>query len=437
MNLPISRMAYTYAQIRPSLAILIFLFNSFSNSLTVAQPCHANSPIAPQSDFTSIQWRSTTSNDSMVLPVVVHIVWQTPEENVSDALIEAQINALNDDFNAQNIDFNQVPLSFQQIAANMGISFCLAKQDPEGNPSTGITRTKTDVRNIGIATTNGQKTVCYSNLGGIDAWNPKEYINIWVSQMGNGLAGEANFPGDEPLSEDGIRIDVDRFGTVPFLAGPFSLGRTLTHEMGHYLNLQHLWGPCSENQDGGICCPNLDPNCPCDDGIADTPPQSLTYLNTCNTQFNLTCGDLDIDMSMNFMTFSDDACMYMFTNGQKQVVLETLQTTRSSLLYHAHAKCEATVSNRHELANPTNLWKLFPNPANHIVRIDLQMLLPRHHAQLSVLSSTGQKVLEEPIRSPAFTINVDGWNPGIYLVVLQIAGKYSSKKLIIAETSFN
>lgn len=174
------------------------------------------------------------------LPVVVHVIWRIEDDNISDEQILSQFVVLNNDFRKMNSNFSITSAAFQAIAADTEIEFCLASIDPSGSATNGITRTQTSIDNIG-ETENWYRT----SDGGKDAWDLNRYINIWVCDIGEENLGFATPPGTAfPEESDGLVIGSPYFGTIGTAVNSFPnhLGRTVTHEMGHYLNLEHLWG---------------------------------------------------------------------------------------------------------------------------------------------------------------------------------------------------
>ncbi len=221
------------------------------------------------------------------IPVVVHVVYNNNSQNISDSQIQSQLTVLNDDFRRLNSDANN---NWPQ-AADIEIDFCLATVDPSGNSTTGITRTST---NTAVFTDDDK--VKFSNQGGQNAWNSQHYLNIWVCKL-DGFLGYAQFPGGNS-STDGVVCDYQAFGTNGTANSPFNLGRTATHEVGHWLNLYHIWG------DGG---------CNVDDNVNDTPLSDAANYGCASN--HTSCGSLD--MVQNYMDYSNDACMNLFTDGQK------------------------------------------------------------------------------------------------------------------------
>jgi Pregnancy-associated plasma protein-A/Secretion system C-terminal sorting domain/Fibronectin type III domain len=249
----------------------------------------------------------------VTIPVVVHIVYGSAAENISDALVQSQISTLNADFRRLNADAANTPSVFSALGADVEVNFCLAQRDVSGTTTTGIMRYSATVPTGGWGTSDAVKK---TTSGGIAPWDATKYLNIWVCKIGGGILGYAQFPGGSTAT-DGVVIDYQYFGTNSKV--PYNLGRTATHEVGHWLNLRHIWG---------------DANCGTD-LVSDTPThQTSNYgcpafprLTTCN-------GVQNSEMFMNYMDYTDDACMNMFTAGQK-VRMQALFSTggqRASLL---------------------------------------------------------------------------------------------------------
>jgi len=171
----------------------------------------------------------------LTIPVVVHVVWNTATENISEAQILSQLDVLNEDFRKMNADVSSVPGVFQPLASDVEIEFCLATTDPNGNPTSGITRTNTSLTSFPYPG-NAMK---FDAQGGKDAWPRDSYLNMWVCDLAAGLLGFAQFPGGG-ASTDGVVIDYLYFGNTGTATAPYDLGRTATHEVGHWLNLYHI-----------------------------------------------------------------------------------------------------------------------------------------------------------------------------------------------------
>ncbi|MBL6447986.1 fibronectin type III domain-containing protein [Fulvivirga sp. 29W222] len=230
----------------------------------------------------------------LTIPVIVHVIYSNSQENISDAQIQSQIDVLNEDFRKLNSDVSGVPAEF--TATDMQIEFSLSQ----------ITRKSSTRTSWG--TNDDMKK---SSQGGVDPIDPAHNMNMWICNIGGGILGYAQFPGG-PASTDGVVFspqycgskDKEPVGETFYLSAPFDKGRTATHEVGHYLNLRHIWG---------------DGNCNVDDFVSDTPTASAPNYG-CPNYPSKSCtnnGGFTSDMFMNYMDYVDDACMFMFTAGQK------------------------------------------------------------------------------------------------------------------------
>jgi len=246
-----------------------------------------------------------------LINVVVQVVHSTPAENISLAQIRSQIRVLNRDYRAANPDRSKAPAVWKGLVANAAVQFRLATQDPTGKATNGVTRIKAGKPAFG--TGDSIKSVV---TGGADPWPTDRYLNIWVGTLMGGLLGYAQFPGGPPVT-DGVVIRNTALGTVGTAAAPFNLGRTATHEIGHWLNLRHIWGDTED--------------CSGSDLVGDTPNaagpnyQKPIYPHiSCNNGPNG-------DMFMNYMDYVDDAAMFMFTPQQVARMTATLDGPRATL----------------------------------------------------------------------------------------------------------
>ena len=263
----------------------------------------------------------------ITIPVIVHVVWKTITHNISDAQIQSQIDVLNEDYRRTNADKINTPNIWQTIAADSEIEFCLAATDPNGNPSTGIERTQTTHGQFGM-----DSDIHTSSAGGADDWPNDDYLNIWVCNIQSGLLGYASPPSNWVGDGDGLVIGYQYFGRTGAAQSPYHKGRTATHEIGHWLNLDHVWG-----DDWG---PNI--GCNGDDDVADTPNQEEENYNCPSFPHNANaCSTNNGDMFMNYMDYTNDACMNLFTNGQKTRMLAAINNYRSNML--SHSLCEGSV----------------------------------------------------------------------------------------------
>jgi hypothetical protein len=225
---------------------------------------------------------------SLQIPVIVNVIYRTASENISLDQIQSQIDVLNEDFNADNDDVSETPSIFAGVVGDFGINFTLA----------GVVRKFSNKRSW--QTNDAMKS---SRFGGIDATNPTENLNIWVvNYLAQGrYLGYAQFPGGDPAT-DGVVIGHNFFGRVGVLSEPYHLGRTGTHEVGHWLNLRHIWGDAA-----------------CGNDFVDDTPLHNTYNFGCPTYPHYsTCTGSPVEMTMNYMDYTDDPCMFMFTEGQRE-----------------------------------------------------------------------------------------------------------------------
>ena len=238
-----------------------------------------------------------------VIPTVVHVVYRTSAQNISDNMVLSQFRVLNEDFRKMvgTPGYNNV-----DVGANTNIVFRLAQVDPDGNPTTGITRKQTTTTSFGL---NDQ--VKFESSGGVNAWPTNKYLNVWVCNITSGYLGYAQFPNSGSVNTDGVVILYSAFGfNSP--ASPYNKGRTTTHEVGHWLNLRHIWG---------------DGPCGVDDFVSDTPESDASNFG-CPTG-HTSCGS--VDMIENYMDYTNDLCMNIFTDGQTQRMAGTNLGFRSSL----------------------------------------------------------------------------------------------------------
>ena len=249
------------------------------------------------------------SLNNVTIPVVVHVVYSNAQNNISDSRIFSQIQVLNEDFRRTNSDAINTPSQFQSIVADMSINFCLATKDPDGNPTNGIIRKFTNKSGFSLYDT----TIHYNATGGSDAWDSDKYLNIWVCNINGGILGWAQFPYAGTKETDGVVINHENFGINLNYLSAYNLGRTTTHEVGHWLNLFHVWG---DNTCG-------------DDFVFDTPTQEQANYG-CKIHPHISCQNSG-DMFMNFMDYSDDDCMNSFTNGQKSRAWNCLLNYRDKI----------------------------------------------------------------------------------------------------------
>ena len=217
---------------------------------------------------------------SITIPVVINIL-ESYAGKVSQAQIDSQIAILNEDFNDSNANTSGVPMDFAGLVVDADMVFTVS----------AVNRKISSKNSWGT-----RDAMKKSKRGGINPTTPETHLNIWVCEIGGGILGYAQFPGGS-ADTDGVVIGTDYFGETA-AGGIYGKGRTATHEVGHYLNLRHIWG------DGG---------CTVDDFVTDTPVSDGANYN-CPSFPDVSCGSAD--MTMNYMDYVQDDCMYMFTVGQ-------------------------------------------------------------------------------------------------------------------------
>lgn len=237
----------------------------------------------------------------LTIPVIVHVVYNIDAQNISDSQIQSQIEVLSQDFRARNTDVDNTPQVWRALATDAQLEFTLAD----------VTRTHTNQQ---IFSDNDRMKFAAS--GGHDVVDPDRYLNIWVCNLRPWL-GYAYFPGIEP-GIDGVVIGYPYFGTEGTATAPYNLGRTATHEVGHYLNLYHIWGGDT-------------PTCDDSDMVEDTPNQEEPNYNK-PTFPTISCNNgPNGDMFMNYMDYTDDDSMFMFTAQQVLRMRTALSTARPGL----------------------------------------------------------------------------------------------------------
>lgn len=374
---------------------------SFRNNLSFA---------APQSSNTGASTSELSSQTVITIPVVVHVLYNA-NANVTDEQIKSQIEALNRNFNKENEDFSKVPAVFASLAGVANIRFELAKVDPNGRATNGITRTKSP-RELW---SNDDKMKMPS-YGGVAPWDSKSYLNIWVCNLVPGLLGYSSAPGS-PADKDGVVIKYNIFGTTA--GGNFNMGRTAVHEVGHWLNLKHLWG---------------DKECGSDE--VDDTPQQRTYNQGAPTfpKMGMGCSASNPygEMFMNFMDFTNDASMMMFTNGQVKRMRDLFNAggIRESIRFskalgepwnNSPVATNNSGTNTGTVTEPAPLVviaavKLYPNPAVERITLSTTNENSITGKTYAVYAADGRVVSTGTISSNVFNLNISSLHRGIYFI---------------------
>ncbi len=342
--------------------------------------------------------KTNKSETVFLIPVVVHVLYKDQSENISNSQILSQINVLNEDYRLKNADTTNVEAGFSK--ADVAIEFCLANRDPNGNSTNGIIRTATSIDNIGLGNQ-------YYRVSPI--WDRDHYLNIWVCDLGENVAGFA-FPPGSPADQDGVVIHYSNFGNTGNVEPNYDRGRTTTHEVGHWLNLLHPWGNSE--------------SCSTDDQIADTPLQGVIY-EKCPSPPDSSCGSKD--MLSNFMGYLYDRCMGNFTEGQKQRMRNAVVASRSSLLLSDGCMpvglTERTLSQN---------FYISPNPCTERTFVKLGGEAMKKPHRLRLFSLSGQLVKAETItQQNGYQINTSALEKGLYFIECQTEEIRLSKKLVV------
>ncbi len=360
---------------------------------------------------------SRTEKQIIKIPVVFHIIWHDSIENVSDRQVYSQLDVLNADYRLMNKDSLPVQHPFHKFIGDAGIEFCLATIDPNGNPTSGITRTYTSVTSW---LENSLKDIKSTAKGGHDNWLPTQYLNIYVVNMQGETLGFASFPDELVMApeQDGVVIRYEAFGTIG-TAGAKNFetankGRTATHEVGHWLNLIHIWGD-------QICG---------DDKVADTAPavDENKFCPVFPQRPNNKCGsDANGEMYMNYMDYVEDSCMAMFTAGQTARMNAAINMFRSSLL---NSKA-CTITSLHEDNKSSLVISVFPNPNSGIFTCSINQTLSSNSA-LSLYNSLGIEMKKQQVIAYGdIKFNFAEMPSGIYYLMLKDKSKSIIQKVIV------
>lgn len=350
----------------------------------------------------------TSKNKEIItIPVVVHIVYNTSAQNISDAQVHSQIEVLNQDYRRLNSDAANTPSFFQPVAADCQIEFCLAKRTPEDSTSSGIIRRNT---NVGSFTLDNK--VKFTSQGGSDAWDRDKYLNLWVCKLSGGVLGYASWPGDSP-EVDGVVIRYQSFGKYGSAQPPYHMGRTCTHEVGHWFNLLHPWGNW-----GG---------CSDDDYVSDTPFQDGPNYY-CPVYPQPSCSDTS-DMFMNYMDYTNDSCMNTFTRDQKARMRAIIDSVRAPLKVSNGCQPVIGISENSLITD----IQIFPNPSSGLVNV-IATLTHTQELEFIVYDLLGNVIMERSIAgNTEININIDLTNKpsGVYFLKISVKGQSRVEKIFI------
>ncbi len=332
----------------------------------------------------------------IVVPVVIHVLYNTLDQrnSITQERVIEQLEILNQAFNKTHPDSIHTPERFKHLSANVGIEFRLATTDPWRRATSGIIRKYTPV-----AEWKTDDKLKYSAETGSDAWDPHSYLNIWIARIGR-PAGYSSFPGGEE-SKDGIVINYYAFGTSK--GASYNKGKTLIHEVGHWLNLRHIWG---------------DDYCG-DDFVDDTPRQN-NFTMGCPSDTRTSCENAPAgDMYMNYMDLTDDNCTNMFTLGQaaRMQTLFRIGGARRSILFSKAFDTPLFEEIPIDEGEPN--WpylNLFPNPAKGEIILDVSADRRWVGEILTVTSIMGQEMFKLRVDDPVTTIHTTHLAAGYYFI---------------------
>jgi len=346
--------------------------------------------------------RQNRTTSVVTVPVVVHVLYKNATQNITDAQIQSQLTVLNSDFRKLNSDFSTVvPPTFQPYGADLEIAFCLATKDPNGNATTGIIRKS-------VPSSFVFDDYYYTPQGDL-AWNPTEYLNIWVGAFTDtSLLGWAYLPDVVGVTDsngyyfDGLCIGYKYFGTIGTATAPYNKGRTATHEIGHYFGLLHPWG---ENY--SLCGDSNN-----DDGVLDTPGTNKWYYGKPTfPDFTNVCDPVTYPngaMFMNYMDYVDDEAMAFFTTGQKTITQNTLAGPRASLL-NSNACSNLALSEIEKIEKIV----LFPNPSSQFISVSSPLIKVD---EIEIFDTSGKLVLSKSKMQNQEKIDIKKLPLGVYYV---------------------
>lgn len=344
------------------------------------------------------------------MQVVVHIVTPDPQ-SISIAQVVQQIDVLNNDFAKMGENILKLNDEFESLATDTEIRFCLASTDPDGNPTNGITYTITDQENIALERDmNGRYVLYYDQLGGKTGWDPERYINIWVAEFGNGILGYASLPGTAPYPEEtGLVIDPNNFGAFGNGQPYNDRGHTLTHEMGHYFGLLHIWG-------------DDDDSCSDSDEVEDTPNAQGPYLG-CPAGVQTSCGVSN--MYENFMDLTDDRCLAAFTHGQAMRMHATIDLFYPDL--DTQEPCHRETDSFDEWWDQL-VWSYDASSKEYVL---YHPGIYSGNYEIDIFSADGRRIARDHmVYQQSFLID-PGTVPGIYFVRISDGRNYHIRKVSV------
>ncbi|MDG2450863.1 MAG: M43 family zinc metalloprotease [Saprospiraceae bacterium] len=358
---------------------------------------HTYEPYQPQNEISS-------RSSKFEIPIIFHIFTLTGEEPLSERTIYEQIDVLNENYSQVNAPSALYPEA-SVLASNPNISFYLSNKDPNGDPATGMIHYSTNDLSLGnVPEQEEPRKVMNAILGGADPWDTERYLNIYISPRNDGILGDSSFPKTGDSAEDGVVIKNSVVGFQPF-NNRFGLGKTLVHEIGHYLGLRHPFGGNERCEDN--------------DGIDDTPIHNSFYFG-CPEYPQESCGSLDL--IYNFMDFHDDVCLRFFTKGQVDLIHHTLNICRAELVNQS-----IPTSDRNVRINEIISY----HDGNYLIVHDRDFR--SLNIEVKVMDISGRVIRHlDANNESTIRINSNHLISGVYLLLLERENNYETRKIFIS-----
>lgn len=368
------------------------------------------------------------SESNYTIAVIVHILHSGEAigtaQNIGDEQIISQFDVLNEDYNKNNNDFTtNVPSYFNSYAANCGITFCRATKDTSGNdlPVAGIDRV--NIINKGLLYPPYSYNYMENTVKPLTIWDPNKYLNIWVVDISGGLLGYATWPPQASLSgetggigtskTDGLVIMPTAFGRTGQVMQYYDKGRTTVHELGHWLGLRHIWGDAY-----------------CGDDYCNDTPLQYDYNSGCPSGVKISCNNYpNGEMYMNFMDYTDDVCMGMFSNDQKTRMITALTNSpmRMDLLNNSAQSCTTLTTNpaiaaaAFSITNFGNNIYITGNGRSKKYFVNISNMLGENIHKQIILPEQNNNIC------------IGTFLPGIYIVNIQGDEFYLTKKILLTQ----